>query len=121
MNRNPVKAADLLSTFGLRGGALPIAAAAPPCALLVNASVLGMAGQPPLDLDLAALPDDAIVYDVVYAPLETRLLKAARNRGLDTIDGLDMLIGQAAVAFAIFFGAEPPRDRDDELRDLLTA
>ena len=121
MNRSPLKAAGLLSAFGLKGKALPLGAAAPPAALLVNASTLGMAGQPPLDLDLSALPDDAIVYDIVYAPLETALLAAARARGLATIDGLEMLVGQAAVAFELFFGVAPPSDRDEELRDLLTA
>ena len=80
-----------------------------------------MEGQPPLDLDLSALPDDAVVYDVVYAPLETGLLKAARARDLDTVDGLEMLIGQAALAFELFFGQAPPRDRDEELRVLLTS
>ncbi len=121
MNRNVLKAAGLLATFGLNGQALPLGPAAPPSALLVNASSLGMTGQPPLDLDLSALPDNAVVYDAVYAPLETGLLAAARARDLDTVDGLEMLVGQAAIAFAILFGAEPPRDRDDELRSLLTA
>jgi shikimate dehydrogenase len=121
LNRNPLKAAALLSSFGLKGQALPLTPAVPPAALLVNATSLGMTGQPPLDLDLSALPDEAVVYDIVYAPLETPLLAAARARGLDTVDGLEMLIAQAAVAFAILFGAEPPRDRDDELRALLTA
>ena len=73
------------------------------------------------DLDLSPLPDDAIVYDRVYAPLPTGLLKAAAARGLDTVDGLDMLIGQAALAFELFFGAAPPEGRDEELRALLTA
>jgi len=121
LNRNPLKAAALLAHFGLKGDALKLDAPVPPAALLVNASSLGMAGQPPLDLDLSALPDDAVVYDAVYAPLETGLLKAARARDLDTVDGLEMLVGQAALAFELFFGAEPPRDRDDELRALLTA
>ena len=93
----------------------------PPAALLVNASALGMTGQPPLALDLSPLPDDAIVYDLVYAPLQTGLLQAAEERGLETIDGLEMLIGQAALAFELFFDAEPPRDRDDALRALLAA
>ena len=117
--RNPLKGAALLATFGLKGRALPLASGTPPAALLVNASTLGMAGQPPLDLDLAPLPDEAIVYDLVYAPLETPLLAAAAERGLDTVDGLEMLVGQAAVAFELFFGAAPPRERDDELRELL--
>ncbi|SFP56443.1 shikimate dehydrogenase family protein [Sphingomonas rubra] len=121
LNRNPLKGAALLASFGLKGEALPLAAGTPPAALLVNATSLGMTGQPPLDLDLSPLPAEALVYDIVYAPLETPVLAAARARGLDTVDGLEMLVGQAAVAFAILFGQEPPRDRDDELRDLLTA
>jgi len=121
LNRNPLKGAALLASFGLKGDALKLDAPLPPAALLVNATSLGMAGQPPLDLDLSPLPEDAVVYDIVYAPLETGLLKAARARDLDTVDGLDMLIGQAALAFELLFGAEPPRDRDDELRALLTS
>jgi len=121
MNRNPLKAAALLSHFKLKGQALPLGPSAPPSALLVNASSLGMVGQPLLSLDLSALPDHAVVYDIVYAPLETELLAAAGARDLDTVDGLDMLVAQAAAAFAIFFGKDPPRDRDDDLRELLTA
>lgn len=119
--RNPLKGAALLATFALKGRALPIGPAAPAAALLVNATTLGMAAQPPLDLDLSALDDDAVVYDIVYAPLETPLLAAARAQGLETIDGLEMLVGQAAVAFELFFKVAPPRDRDDELRALLVA
>jgi shikimate dehydrogenase len=121
LNRNPLKGAALLALFKLKGQALPLAPAAPPSRLLVNTSVLGMAGQPPLDIDLGALDDDSLVYDIVYSPLETGLLKAARKRNLETVDGLDMLIAQAAVAFEILFHVEPPQDRDDELRALLTA
>lgn len=121
LNRTPLKAAGLLAAFGLKGNALPLDAPLPPAALLVNASTLGMTGQPPLSLDLAPLPDDAIVYDLVYAPLQTGLLRAAEERGLETVDGLDMLIGQAALAFELFFDAEPPRERDDELREILAA
>lgn len=121
LNRSPLKGAALLARFGLKGQVLPLAAPLPPAALLVNASPLGMAGQPPLTIDLAPLPDGAIVYDIVYAPLETELLAAADARGLATIDGLEMLIGQAAFAFEILFDAAPPRDRDDDLRALLTA
>ncbi|MEG3163731.1 shikimate dehydrogenase [Sphingomonas sp. PB2P19] len=121
LNRNPLKGAALLALFKLKGQALPIHPAAPPSRLLVNASVLGMVGQPPLDIDLTALDDDSLVYDVVYTPLETGLLKAARKRGLETVDGLEMLIAQAAVAFEILFHVEPPRDDDAALRALLTA
>jgi len=120
-NRTPLKAAALLAKFGLKGEVKPLGAALPPAALLVNTSALGMTGQPPLEIDLAPLPDDAVVYDIVYAPLETDLLAQAHERGLDTVDGLEMLVGQAAMAFELFFGAEPPRERDDELRALLTA
>lgn len=119
LNRNVLKGAALLAAFGLKGNALPLGSPFPPAALLVNASPLGMKGQPALDIDLSPLPDDAVVYDIVYAPLETPLLAAARARGLDTVDGLEMLIGQAALAFEILFGVEPPRDRDNELRALL--
>ena len=89
--------------------------------VIVNATTLGMAGQPALAINLDDYPDDTIVYDLVYAPLETPLLAAARARGLRTIDGLAMLIGQAATAFVLFFGAPAPREHDAELRALLTA
>jgi shikimate dehydrogenase len=121
LNRNVLKAAALLAAFGLKGKALPLGSPIPAAALLVNTSALGMVGQPPLEIDLSPLPEDAVVYDIVYAPLETPLLKAARARDLETVDGLDMLIGQGALAFELLFGAEPPRDRDDELRALLTS
>lgn len=121
LNRSPLKAAALLSSFGLKGRAMPLGAKLPPAALLVNASALGMTGQPALELDLSPLPDDAIVYDAVYAPVETPLLVQAHARGLETVDGLEMLVAQAALAFELFFGQPPPRDRDDELRALLTA
>lgn len=88
---------------------------------LVNATSLGMQGQPSLSLRLDRLPVDAIVNDIVYAPLETPLLAAARARGNVVIDGLEMLIGQAARAFELFFAVAPPRDRDAELRALLTS
>lgn len=119
LNRNPLKAAALLATFALKGEALPLSAPVPQAALLVNASTLGMIGQPPLTIDLSPLADDAVVYDAVYAPLETPLLAQAHDRGLDTVDGLEMLVGQAAMAFELFFGAPAPRDRDDALRDRL--
>lgn len=121
LNRNPLKGAALLAAFGLKGEALPLTAPLPPAALLVNASVLGMTGQPALTIDLSPLPVDAVVYDIVYSPLETPLLAAARARDLDIVDGLEMLIGQAAVAFEMFFGQAPPRERDEDLRALLTA
>lgn len=117
--RSPLKAAALLSHFGLKGQVLKMDAPLPPAELLVNSSPLGMTGQPPLEIDLSPLPENAVVYDIVYSPLETQLLAQARNLGLDTVDGLDMLIGQAAFAFELFFGQAPPADCEDELRALL--
>jgi shikimate dehydrogenase len=117
--RSPLKAAALLSHFGLKGQVLKMDALLPPAELLVNSSPLGMTGQPPLEIDLSVLPENAVVYDIVYSPLETQLLAQARNLGLDTVDGLDMLIGQAAFAFELFFGQAPPADCEDELRALL--
>ncbi len=119
--RNPLKAAALLARFGLKGHVTPLDEPLGPVALLVNATQLGMAGQPPLDLDLSPLPTDAVVYDIVYVPLETPLLSAAKARSLATIDGLEMLVGQAALAFELFFGVAPPRQHDVELRSLLLA
>jgi shikimate dehydrogenase len=89
--------------------------------LIVNATSLGMAGQPPLVFDFSHAPPGSVAYDIVTAPLDTPFLRQARIEGLRTVDGLEMLVGQAAVAFRLFFGAEPPRDRDPELRAKLTA
>jgi shikimate dehydrogenase len=75
--------------------------------LLVNTTSLGMAGQPRLEIDLAPLATAAVVADIVYAPLVTPLLAAAGARGLRTVDGLGMLLHQAAGAFARFFGRRP--------------
>ncbi|MEQ1509144.1 MAG: shikimate dehydrogenase [Sphingopyxis sp.] len=119
-NRNIMKAGGLLAQFGLKGRALPLGARLPVAtALLVNASALGMVGQDTLICDLSPLPTDALVYDLVYAPVETDLLAQAADRGLETIDGLEMLVGQAAVVFELFFGVAPPRIRDGELRKML--
>ena len=75
--------------------------------LLVNATSLGMTGQPPLDLDLGPLKSGAAVYDIVYAPLETPLLAAARARGHPAVDGLGMLLHQAVPGFERWFGVRP--------------
>jgi shikimate dehydrogenase len=82
--------------------------------LLVNTTTLGMTGAPPLDIALDALAGDAVVTDIVYAPLETPLLAAARARGNVTVDGLGMLLHQARPGFAAWFGHEP--DVTDALR-----
>ncbi len=89
--------------------------------LVINASSLGMQGQPPLAFDWSHAPPGSIAYDVVTAPLDTPFLQGAQARGFRTIDGLSMLIGQAAVAFAKFFGQPAPREHDAELRAILTA
>ncbi len=119
--RNALKGAALLAHFGLKGRVLPMDARLPEAALVVNASPLGMTGQAPLDIDLSPLPEHALVYDLVYAPIETGLLKSARARELETVDGLEMLVGQAAIAFELFFGAAPPQDGEDKLRIKLLA
>jgi shikimate dehydrogenase len=84
-----------------RGAALADAA------LLVNTTSLGMKGQPALDLDLARLPTAALVNDIVYVPLETPLLAAARARGNPVVDGLGMLLHQARPGFQAWFGVMP--------------
>ena len=132
--RDPAKARALLDELAPKGEhhAIDIAHFAEPtdfafddregcCDLVVNASSLGMTGQPPLPFDWSHAPPGAIAYDIVTAPLDTPFLHAARAGGHRTVDGLSMLIGQAAVAFAKFFGQPAPREHDAELRKLLTA
>jgi shikimate dehydrogenase len=120
--RDAAKGRDLLARSRMEGTVIGFDDPLPGgTRLLVNASPLGMTGQQPLALDLAPLAGDALVYDIVYAPLETPLLAAARARQLGVIDGLAMLIGQAALAFEIFFGAAPPREQDEALRQRLLA
>ena len=75
--------------------------------LLVNTTSLGMEGQPPLAIDLGPLRAEALVTDLVYVPLETPLIAAARARGLRTVDGLGMLLHQAVPGFEKWFGKRP--------------
>jgi shikimate dehydrogenase len=91
----------------------------PRAGLLVNTTSLGMHGQPALDVDVSLLPSHAIVADLVYVPLETELLKAARARGLKTADGLGMLLHQAVRGFELWFGQRP--EVTSELRKLVEA
>ena len=132
--RDPAKARALLDELAPKGEhhAIDLAHFADPtdfafddregcCDLVVNASSLGMAGQPPLAFDWSHAPPGAIAYDIVTAPLDTAFLQEARAKGHRTIDGLSMLIGQAAVAFERFFGQAPPRLHDAELRAILTS
>ena len=116
-NRTPGRAQELAAAFGPavtvvdwreRDHALL------GCGLLVNATSLGMTGKEALDLDLALLPSDAAVADLVYSPLETRLLAAARARDNRAVDGLGMLLHQAVPGFERWFGVRPAVS--DELR-----
>jgi shikimate dehydrogenase len=84
---------------------------------LVNTTTLGMEGAEPLDIDLAVLPENAVVCDLVYAPLVTPLLKAASDRGLRHADGLGMLLHQAVRGFSLWFGVTP--EVTPELRALV--
>ena len=119
LNRDTGRAAALLRNFGLAGRAAAPDARLPPAGLIVNASCFGMAGFPELPLD----PADAgrpFVVDLVYAPVETGLLRRAREQGMATIDGLSLLIGQARVAFQQLFRRTALLGSDEELRELLT-
>jgi shikimate dehydrogenase len=91
----------------------------PRAGLLVNATSLGMHGQPPLEIDVGLLPQDAVVSDIVYVPLLTPLLAAAQARGLKTADGLGMLLHQAVRGFELWFGQRP--HVTPELRALVEA
>jgi shikimate dehydrogenase len=110
LNRTDAKAEALAAEFGAPVKAVPWAdrhAALADVALLVNTTSQGMHGQPPLEIDLAALPKHALVSDVIYVPLETPLLAAARQRGNPTVNGLGMLLNQARPAFHAWFGVMP--------------
>lgn len=89
------------------------------CSLLVNSTSLGMDGKPPLEINIDALAAKAVVYDIVYAPLETDLLKSAKARGLTPVDGLGMLLHQAVPGFEKWFGKRP--EVTDELYQLVVA
>lgn len=120
-NRSRDKAQALLAEFGLSGKAYDLGEQVPLADLLVNTSALGMAGQPPLPHVLDDVATDGVVYDIVTSPLDTALLQEARVRGLATVDGLAMLIGQADQAFARFFHTSPPRSEDARLRERIMA
>ena len=108
LNRTRARAEALARDIGgIAGDWAARGAALADAALLVNTTVLGMQGKNALDIDLAALPRSALVADIVYVPLETPLLAAARRRGNVAIDGLGMLLHQARPAFAAWFGREP--------------
>lgn len=119
-NRTQARAEELARVFGPRVVVVPWErrnAALADCGLLVNTTSLGMTGKGPLDIDLGALPQDAMVADIVYSPLETKLLAAARARGNKAVDGLGMLLHQAVPGFERWFSVRP--EVTAELRALL--
>jgi shikimate dehydrogenase len=114
LNRDSKKAASLASALASQvkakiqpAGLTDWTKAAGDAALVVNSTSAGMAGNPPLEIALDALPKSAAVCDIVYNPLETKLLKDAAARGHKTIDGLGMLMHQAVPSFEAFFGVKP--------------
>jgi len=122
VNRTASRAQALAAQFGdkVRPAAWDaIPDLLPRAKLLVNTTSLGMRGQPPLELDVARLPADAVVADLVYVPLVTPLLAAAKARHLATADGLGMLLHQAVRGFELWFGKRPAVTA--ELRALVEA
>ncbi len=124
-NRTASKAADLCARLG--SSKPPGATLTPvpwedrhasPASLVVNTTSLGMTGQNPLPFEIAALKNPSAVVDIIYSPLPTALLRDAQQRGLATVDGLDMLMHQAVPGFARWFGKRP--DVTLSLRDHLT-
>ncbi len=121
-NRTVERARALADQFG--ASVLPVAwegigELLPRAGLLVNTTSLGMHGQPELELDAGLLPQNAVVADLVYVPLNTLLLAASRKRGLRTADGLGMLLHQAVRGFELWFGQRP--EVTSELRALVEA
>ncbi len=118
--RDMAEASSLSVEFGLTDGPrafdMPVDSKG-----LVNATPLGMAGVVATHIDISAMPADGWVLDLVSAPLPTPLLTQARARGLTTIDGLAVLVEQAADSFELLFGKQPPRGRDADLFAMLRA
>lgn len=134
VGRNVRKARELVNELAPRGAhyTAPLAQFAKPLHfdfddregcfdLVVNASPLGMSGQPDLAFDISHIPPGSIVYDIVTNPVETTLLRSASDAGFETVGGLAMLIGQAAAAFEKLFGEAPPRDLDADLIERISA
>ncbi|WP_291868731.1 shikimate dehydrogenase [Bradyrhizobium sp.] len=121
-NRTPERARALAERFGADVHPVAwetIADVLPRAGLLVNTTSLGMHGQPALQIDVGLLPPHAVVADLVYVPLQTPLLAAARARGLQVADGLGMLLHQAVRGFELWFGQRPQVTA--ELRALVEA
>lgn len=110
INRTRERVAELAADFGTSIEIVDFADLSGALAganLLINTTSLGMRGQPPLAIDLAPLPADAVVSDIVYVPLETELIMAARARGLRAVPGIGMLLHQAVPGFERWFGIKP--------------
>jgi shikimate dehydrogenase len=121
-NRTAARGSALAEHFGAKVTALAWSAIPrqlPDCDLVVNTTVLGMAGQPALEIDLEGLPLSAAVADIVYVPLDTDLLKQAKARGHPVVDGLGMLLHQAVPGFEVWFGVRP--EVTQELRNVIEA
>ena len=121
-NRTTERARALADQFGASVHPIPweaIGEVLPCSGLLVNSTSLGMHGQPALEVDVGRLPPQAVVADLVYVPLETPLLAAAKMRGLKTADGLGMLLHQAVRGFELWFAQRPAVT--SELRALVEA
>ena len=119
-NRTLDRAQALADQFGPHVIPIPweaIGEVLPSAGLLVNTTSLGMKGQPMLEIDVGVMPPHAVVADLVYVPLVTPLLAAARARGLKTADGLGMLLHQAVRGFELWFGQRP--EVTPELRALV--
>ena len=123
VNRTPARAEALIEDLGLKRAHVftwdKMDEALAGANLLVNTTTLGMKGERDLEIDLTPLPASALVTDIVYTPLETGLLKAARARGLKVVDGLGMLLHQAVPGFEAWFGVRPQVTA--ELRALVLA
>jgi shikimate dehydrogenase len=120
INRTMEKGEALAKQFGGRVYPRPwsfLSDALAASALLVNTTSLGMAGQPPLDIDISEMGSRAVVYDAVYTPLKTALLEQAQRHNFTTADGLGMLLQQAERAFSLFYGITP--EVTPELRALV--
>jgi len=121
-NRSEGRARDLAAHFGDAVSVIgmdDVPSALADAATLVNTTSLGMTGHPPLEMDLTAATPDLLVTDIVYTPLVTPLLAQAGNHGLRAVDGLGMLLHQAAPGFERWFGVAP--DIDDDLRAAVLA
>ncbi|MCJ8323877.1 MAG: shikimate dehydrogenase [Rhizobiales bacterium] len=120
-NRTTARAEKLLADLKIEANILNNKAELQAClataGLFINTTSLGMNGETELDIDLSAMPKTGIVSDIVYTPLQTGLLKQAELQGLVSVDGLGMLLHQAAKAFEIWFGILPKVDQ--QLRDLV--